>query len=484
MVNTQRKNWIYYGLVIILAFILIFLHFYKLEVDSVKNWDESIYGVNGLEMLKTGELIINTYGYKPDYFNLKPILWPFLVMLGFRLFGQNLIGLRIFSALCMMLCICLCAFFAYRKSGKKSLLFVLLCFAANRHLLLYHCARSGDADSLYVLICTGAFLALADTEKGKKRLYICSLCFSLAFLAKSLHAGVIASVILVYLFSTGEYKDYGFKDYAICTAISGLPVCSWGILRYASDGAVFIKAMFGYDLTGSLTGPLEGHAGNFLFYVKNELLRSPVAFACVLMIIPIFAWNRKGFLNNKRRYALFLSALLPFVMFSVVRTKLIWYVYLCYPPLIVFASDCMEELVSNYNMRKTRIIIAIAVVLCLGTTVFNANTIYTLEAQDKVLTAIQDMLEKNSQYTGETIYQNYVDPETQLLHKKWRPSALFTFELHSSLRPKDGNADEWRKDSKALLFVSINGLKKLKNYRIKNSSGEYCIIEHARSNEI
>ena len=144
----------------------------------------------------------------------------------------------------------------------------------------------------------------------------------------------------------------------------------------------------------------------------------------------------------------------------------------------------MAELVSNFNMRKTQIIIVIAVFLCLGTTAFNASTIYSLKSQDKVLTAIQEILKNNSQYNGETIYQNYVDPETQLMHKKWRPSALFTFELHSSLRPKDGNADEWRKDSKALLFVSINELKKLKNYRIKNSSGEYCIIEHARSNEI
>ncbi len=79
-----RNNRIFYCLLALLLMMLFFLYFYRLDMDSVKSWDESIYGVNGLEMLRSGELIMNTYGYKPDYFNLKPILWPQLVMVGFK----------------------------------------------------------------------------------------------------------------------------------------------------------------------------------------------------------------------------------------------------------------------------------------------------------------------------------------------------------------------------------------------------------------
>lgn len=478
MNHTLRKNILFYGTVTILTILLVFLHFHKLGVESVKSWDESIYGVNGLEMLKTGEYIVNTYGYEPDFFNLKPVLWPQIIMLGFKAFGRNMIGLRVFSSLFMIITAASCTFFAYNNYGRKSALFVLLCFAANRHMIIYHCGRSGDADSLFVLLCTGAFLALSDTKKGVRRLYICALCFSFAFLTKSFHAGVIAAVAIMFIFSSGEYRKVHFRDIAICILISVLPVFCWAGLRYSKDGAAFFRTMFSYDLIGSVSGPLEGHDGNLFFYIKNLLIRSPMVLACILIILPVLMRYPKRFCRNKTRYALLLSVLLPFVMFSIARTKLNWYVYPCFPPLIVLAADCMEELLHFGNRRLARMTVGLAVALCLVASAFTFRTICEIKPQDKVLISIQDILNKSGEYNGEILYQHYVDPETQLMHKKWRPSALFTFELNSTLRPRNGNADEWKKDAKALLFISRRELNKLSHYRLRAYSGDYCIIEH------
>ncbi len=478
MDHTLRKNILFYATVTILTILLVFLHFHKLGVESVKSWDESIYGVNGLEMLKTGEYIVNTYGYTPDFFNLKPVLWPQIIMLGFKAFGRNMIGLRVFSSLFMIITAALCTFFSYRKYGRKSALFVLLCFTANRHMIIYHCGRSGDADSLFVLLCTLAFLALSDTKKGAKRLYICALCFSFAFLTKSFHAGVIATVVILFLLSSGEYRKLHIRDIALCFLTAVLPVICWAGFRYAKDGTAFFKTMFSYDLIGSVSGPLEGHEGNLFFYIKNLLIRSPMVLACSLMILPAFVRYPKRFYANKTRYALLLSAFMPFVMFSIARTKLNWYVYPCFPPLIVLAADCLEELLQFRNKRSARLMVGLAVALCLVASAFTFRTVYEIKPQDKVLISIQDILKKTGEYNGEILYQHYVDPETQLMHKKWRPSALFTFELNSSLRPRNGNAEEWKKDANALLFISRRELKKIRHYRLRAYSGDYCIVEH------
>ncbi|MCR5789491.1 MAG: glycosyltransferase family 39 protein [Lachnospiraceae bacterium] len=444
----------------------------------MKSWDEALYGVNGLEMIRTGEWIVNTYGYEPDYFNLKPNLWTQFVALSFTIFGQNLIGMRFFSPVFMLFAAALCTFFSYKKYGSRGALFTLLSFTANRHLLLYHCARSADADSMYILFCTGAFLALADTERNKKSIYISALCFSLAFLTKSFHAGVIVAVILVFLFTTGEYKKYDLRDTAVCLFLSTAPIFIWAFLRYTKDRFAFIRKMFSYDLFKSATSALEGHDEGILFYVKAELLRSPLALACLLVIGFVAVLSPKSFYRNKSRYALLISSVLPFIMFSLVRTRIIWYVYLCYPPLIVLAADCFQKLTEISDKVIPKLLTVMAVMLCLGTALLNVKSVYSIYPQDKVLTALQDIIENSGKIYDRCIYQHYVDPETRLMHEKWRPNAFFIIELYSALRPKNGNGHEWEKDQEAFLFTTRDQLDAFKNYKIIGSSGDYLMLEH------
>ena len=54
---------IYLGLVLITAY----LCFARLDVASLQNWDEARHGVNGYEMFKNHNYIVNTYNYENDY---------------------------------------------------------------------------------------------------------------------------------------------------------------------------------------------------------------------------------------------------------------------------------------------------------------------------------------------------------------------------------------------------------------------------------
>lgn len=83
--KTIQKKTIWYPILLILLIGLIaFLSFYKLDVKYVDPWDEARHGVNAYEMANGGSLIQSTYMRQADYYNLKPPLSMYGIMLGWR----------------------------------------------------------------------------------------------------------------------------------------------------------------------------------------------------------------------------------------------------------------------------------------------------------------------------------------------------------------------------------------------------------------
>ena len=83
-----RKLLLYFGFLLGLVCVFLFC-FYHLSYDELKSFDEARHGVSAYEMLQTGEPIVTTYAYSPDYWNLKPPLSEWLIALGYKLFGYN-----------------------------------------------------------------------------------------------------------------------------------------------------------------------------------------------------------------------------------------------------------------------------------------------------------------------------------------------------------------------------------------------------------
>ena len=133
-----------------------FLCLYKLGEGAIQDWDEARHGVSAYEMVKNNEWVVTTYGNEIDYWNLKPPLSEWMIILGYYVFGFTPLGLRIYSAIAMILTALISGIFVYKYSGRFTALFVLLCFSGTEPLLFIHCARTGDADSLYILFYTTA----------------------------------------------------------------------------------------------------------------------------------------------------------------------------------------------------------------------------------------------------------------------------------------------------------------------------------------
>ena len=182
--------------------LVIFLCFYRLDVKYVVSWDEARFGINAYEMIKSGNYIMNTFRYEPDYWNLKPPLSMWGTALSFLIFGYNKLGLRAFSAFCYVVLCLICGLFVKKHFGKLQSLFAVLFLCANTACFSFHMIRSGDSDALYVLFFTLSMLCMLLIQEHPRMLYGAGFFFACAFLTKSWHAGTIVVIGFLFLVLT------------------------------------------------------------------------------------------------------------------------------------------------------------------------------------------------------------------------------------------------------------------------------------------
>ena len=72
---------------------------FRLHRQPVQEWDESLYATSAWEMLQSGQWVAHTFRGEIDYYNTKPPLNIWLIVLSFKAFGVGLVSLRVASVL-------------------------------------------------------------------------------------------------------------------------------------------------------------------------------------------------------------------------------------------------------------------------------------------------------------------------------------------------------------------------------------------------
>lgn len=133
---------------------------------------------------------------------------------------------------------------------------------------------------------------------------------------------------------------------------SALPILIWGFLRYEQDGFAFFSKMISYDVIERSTKAIEGHAGGPLTYLEHLILHD---FWVLYFLVGVFGVSRKGlafrqfvFEQGERdlKIMVVLGILVPLILFSIVSSKLTWYINPIFPPLAILVGW------SSYNILK------------------------------------------------------------------------------------------------------------------------------------
>ncbi len=465
--------------------VLAFYCFRCLDIQYVDSWDEARHGVNAYEMMQNGDYIRHTYNYKVDDWNLKPSISYWAIVLGFRLFGYSVFGLRFFSALAYLCSGIAAALFAKRFSKEASFL-VLGFFCANTRPLSAHLARAGDADALYFLFFTLAMLALLRIRESRRHLYFCGLMFSLAFLTKSWHAGLIAVISGIYLLVTRELFRIKPKEWGIFLATVLSPVVLWFGWRYTKDGFTFLRQMVEVDLLARTGGSdFEGHAFPFSFYydtvfgAKGFIYRWLLGICLAGALVSLFVmWKKRTWDKNRLEegFGIFLWFFVPFLGFSLIRTKLIWYCYPCTVPLFLAAAYFLGRLLRlplNLPAREARwkrelggALSWLTAAGCIFFVVYFMRATYLTVIRgakgDGFQLFVQESVERDSDYAGRRAYAMVQNEHPEDLGE-WDQNMLFVAELFGDFHCEDGGVNAFLGEKEpAVLFVDSIRYEKYK----------------------
>ncbi len=370
---TKRRYWALAGLVLaIAAFNLTF----RLGREIVTEWDESLYGVSAWEMLHSKRWLVTTFRGNVDYYNTKPPLNIWLIVLSFKVFGANLISLRLPAILSAWLTIVVLQLWARRSFGPAVSILSSLVLATSFGFLYDHAGRNGDTDALFALLVLLTTVTLWSARDHPWRLVWLGPILAATFLLRGM--GVLMPLAIVAAVELSRRTVWRSEERPLLAAavLFVLPVTFWALRRWQLDQWQFLGALFTYDFVARTFTVIEGHDGSPLFHLnvlqKNQfdwLLTALLAYS--LFPVP---WSRL------RELLIFWRASSPRPVFGswatvtllvpmLMRTKLSWYLNPFYPVCAVVIGWLLARAYRGpveQSTRRRRVIIGLAIIATVG----------------------------------------------------------------------------------------------------------------------
>ena len=475
----EKYYWILFAGLAAFAAMLCFL---RLDVGYVASWDEARHGISAYEMIQNKNYIVNTFNYDVDYWNLKPPFSFYGIILGFKLFGYSVLGLRFYSALSYFLICIFCTLFVKKHHGKISSLLTFGFLCCNHMMLETHGARAGDADALYQLFFTIAMLAMMEIPEKHSKSYICGACFSLAFLAKSYHAGIILVIGGFYMLMMGMLTKFKVKEWIFFVVSMAMPAGIWAIVRFTQDGLTFFMTMLTEDVLSRSSVASEGHTGSIFFYIQRYFLDGGMIYWLLLLVIIAagiyMLCKKKESVKPYTGYILWIFV--PLIAFSVVSTKLNWYNYPILVPLCMLAAIVIgETLQSGVCCLKMKKVMLAATLLAVGVYGYRTLDAAVLSIHgDALQTFIAESVEREDEIAGANAFiqvrQEIEDGSV------WNANNIFMAEIEGDFKCQPHGVSGYLDcEGKKVIYISredYNNMKELLMGKIMYESEEYLML--------
>ena len=445
-------------------------------------------------MRQSGNFLVNTYRYEPDYWNLKPPMSFWGIMLGFKLLGTTVLGMRFYSAAAFFLTIVLATVFVCKRYSRIQAAFVVLLLGSCAPFYYIHFARNGDADALFTLFMTICMLTAMLLRERPGLIWICGLSFSCSFLCKSWHVLMILGIAGVYFLWGKLYKVFQLRHWIVLIMSAGLPILLWAGLRYRYDGFAFLGQMVEYDLLARTTGALEGHSGGALFYLRITMASAIAGFFAVFLAI-YFGYNRLTEANrdyiekdtNLRRDIPFylIWFFIPLLQFTVAETKLAWYIYPAMVGLLMLCGILTGSVIKKAGRyRWDAIVVGMLLLISIGVDAVKIEEGRRQFPADGVQTLITEELSSQAQLKGKAAYLE-VDPNVQLdgtteILTSWPQRYVFLGEAYLDARCEDGGTQKFLEKG-GMLITSRDRYehdKRLRKMTLAAKNNNYvCILQ-------
>jgi 4-amino-4-deoxy-L-arabinose transferase-like glycosyltransferase len=387
---------------------------FRLGREVVNEWDESLYAISAWEMAKSGNFVATTFLGALDYYNSKPPLNVWLIVLSFKLFGTSVASLRLTSAVSAWLTVAVLQAWLRRSVGPAAALASSLVLATMFGFVYVHSGRSAETDALFTLLVLLTVVALwAERNNRWHRIWLGPLAAG-AFLLRGAAVLMPLAIVLAVLVGRRRRVSAGLLPTAAALLLFVVPAGAWIVARWRIDRWQFFARMIDYDLVARSTSAIEGHSGTPLYYL-NILQKHHydwlVAAAIALLVVPVrWQWLRdraRPIWEGKDDFGVVIGswAAVTFMIPTVMQTKVPWYLNPFYP---VFATAVgwilVRSLAAAANASTSRrALLGGVVVLAVG--VAEGKLLwYSFHYRDAARTTQGLLLQERARLRNRTVY--------------------------------------------------------------------------------
>ena len=476
-INVYRTRQI--CLLIAFFTVIIIRLFYKLDVGTINVTDEAWYGINAFEMFKSGNWLVPTLRGQIDYASKPPLgLWGILI--GFKIFGTNLMGLRFYSAVAGLLTIIIICIYLYKRFDNRYALAAAAVFPALWQCFDSHMYRAGDMDALFGLFYAIAIFALSEIARGDSRMIVVYwAAVGLGFMTKSMH--VVVFLLVGFLYLPVIYKKLNVKDSVFGILAGLLPTVVWVAARYQVDGFKYIRS-----ITLGEAGD-QTRSGITLDYLR-DISREKVTWLLIALLLVRLVmyfvhgvtddsykgaglpekrnlrnwfriFGRDIFFFIKRRYLSILAYCVPIGVYTLAGHYMTWYIDPAYIAVIWIVSiEAIEISDMLGKTMKKRVFVLIVALACLF---YSSVQIYQYkdlgEGGNPVDQFGHDMTEfcdnTSGEYAGCDAYIAYDRGRYVGDRGHWELDYVFTCNTKGNLNCLDGGVEGFLADEDSLLVL-------------------------------
>ncbi|KJJ84389.1 dolichyl-phosphate-mannose-protein mannosyltransferase family protein [Candidatus Omnitrophus magneticus] len=388
-----------------LTFIFIsFIFLFNLGAGSLNAWDEGFYASVARSMIERGDWI-NLYFADVSWCD-KPPLCMWMTAIFYKLFGVNEFSARFFSAF-SGIGACLIAYLLGKKLFSKKIgLISALLLAGTCHFIQF--AKAGTLDMPLTFFVSLAVYFFILSEENKRFILCFFIAWALAFMVKSFGSFSIFAIVIVYSAIQRNWKNI-FNRYTLPGVFIFFIIISiWHIAAFHDSWETFLQQSFRSHLWTRTGQAIDNHTGGILTYINVILYKAKPWGVLGLAGIPFLLLNLVRKKINSQAWIILVWVIFYLVAFSIVKTKLHWYIMPIYPAIMIIAAVFLEKILKS----KTIAIVFIVTIISVGYFGIKKD-IFTLDYNPSIKKFAQDVRKQNQKKEPVYLYDIGGDPSVE-----------------------------------------------------------------------
>lgn len=332
----------------------IFVLFYQIGAAALFEPDEGRNSEKAREILVLQDWVTPHENFHPVLD--KPIFFYWLIALSFKLFGVSEWAARLPPALAALGCVGLVYYFARTYWGRwQALWSALILLTSAEFFILARIVIFDMPLTFFLTLALGAFYDAGHSENTQRRRFMCLLMYSAlgaATLIKGLIGIVVPGMVIFFYLLLSKQWSILRRIYLVPGALLFLAiVLPWYIEAGArNDG--YLRYYFWDEHFGRFTGSDFDRTQPWYYFVIVGLAGF---FPWTLSLPFLAARYRRKALDDKTLF-LILWVALPFLFFSVSKSKLPHYILPIFPALAVLIAAPLVSLYGESAKKAQRVL--------------------------------------------------------------------------------------------------------------------------------